>query len=97
MASGGEAAVAAALVGVGAVLTERKTTHGEFRDHARITQALKAVVRAEGGERLSPIAAESIDMILHKIGRVLAGDPYFKDHWVDIAGYATLVADRVPA
>ena len=29
-------------------------------------------------------------MILHKIGRILAGDPNHKDHWVDIAGYANL-------
>ena len=30
-------------------------------------------------------------MIAHKIGRILAGDPSFQDHWADIAGYATLI------
>ena len=41
---------------------------------------------------LSPSQAESLDMIAHKIGRILAGDPFVKDHWADIAGYAELVA-----
>jgi hypothetical protein len=99
MTSRAEAAVAAALDGTGALLAERKTTHGEFRDHARVTQRLKDVIRDELGEvdkTLDPIAAEALDMIVHKIGRILAGNPAFKDHWVDIAGYATLVAERVP-
>jgi hypothetical protein len=36
-----------------------------------------------------------LEMIAHKIGRVLAGDPNHADHWDDIAGYARLVARRV--
>jgi hypothetical protein len=36
-------------------------------------------------------AREALDMILHKISRICTGDPTFKDHWVDIVGYATLV------
>jgi hypothetical protein len=32
--------------------------------------------------------------VAHKIGRILAGNPSFRDHWADIAGYAKLVADR---
>jgi hypothetical protein len=34
-------------------------------------------------------------MIVHKIGRIVNGDPDVTDHWVDIAGYATLIADRL--
>ena len=34
-------------------------------------------------------------MIAHKIGRILAGNPDFKDHWDDIAGYAVLISQRV--
>lgn len=100
MSKATEAAVAAALAPTGSLLVERKKTHGEFADHARITQRLKDVIRDELGEVdkvLSPVAAESLDMIVHKIGRIVAGNADFKDHWVDIAGYATLVADRVPA
>ena len=34
-------------------------------------------------------------MILHKIGRIVAGDEMEPDHWLDIAGYATLVVLRL--
>jgi hypothetical protein len=34
-------------------------------------------------------------MIAHKIGRIVNGDPRYADSWVDIAGYAKLVADRL--
>jgi hypothetical protein len=39
---------------------------------------------------LHPAAKESLDMIAHKIARVLSGsDPHDFQHWEDIAGYAT--------
>ena len=34
-------------------------------------------------------------MICHKIGRIVNGDPDYADSWIDIAGYAKLVADRL--
>ncbi len=34
-------------------------------------------------------------MIFHKIARIINGDPNYADSWVDIAGYATLVANRL--
>jgi hypothetical protein len=39
--------------------------------------------------------AEALDMICHKIGRIVNGDPDYADSWIDIAGYAKLVADRL--
>ena len=79
------------------VLKERGEVHGEFIEHASMTQALK--YQMHGGrnwKRLSPIQAEGLEMIQHKIGRILAGDPNHKDHWKDIQGYAKLVEDRLP-
>ncbi len=34
-------------------------------------------------------------MIAHKLARICNGDPDYGDSWRDIAGYATLVADRL--
>jgi hypothetical protein len=34
-------------------------------------------------------------MICHKLGRIVNGDPNYADSWIDIAGYAKLVADRL--
>jgi hypothetical protein len=76
-------------------LIERKKTHGDFSVHARITQGLKDVLR-DDRNKLLPIHKEAIDMILHKIGRICAGDPNIHDHWDDIAGYARITSERIP-
>jgi hypothetical protein len=39
---------------------------------------------------LSDQQIEALEMIAHKIGRIIAGDPDFDDHWDDIAGYAKI-------
>lgn len=81
------------------VLAARGARHGDFTEHARITQNLKAMARNSVNlkeARLSSVETEAVEMILHKIGRILAGDPHYRDHWDDIAGYATLAADRTP-
>lgn len=73
-----------------ALLQERAKTHGDYKAHAYITQELKRVMAEAGSERLDVCQKESLDMIAHKIGRILAGDPNHADHWDDIAGYAKL-------
>lgn len=49
----------------------------------------------EGWHRLDPDQREALDMIASKIARILNGDPNYDDNWIDIAGYATLVAKRL--
>ena len=78
------------------IINARTNTHGDYTDHARVAQELKLVMRAEQGWRnLNTCQRESLEMFAHKIARILVGNPHFKDHWDDIAGYAILVADRV--
>jgi hypothetical protein len=83
------------------LLIERGATHGSFADHARITQRLKEVIHDENAARLSrnqqrllETQLESLEMIVHKIGRILAGQSDFPDHWDDIAGYAKLCSSN---
>jgi hypothetical protein len=77
-------------------LNQRSTTHGDYTVHARITQELKRVIeRQDNYDRLNDCQREALAIIAHKIARILAGNPNFHDHWHDIAGYATLVADRI--
>jgi hypothetical protein len=74
------------------ILAARQKTHGDFAEHAAVTTAIKdAVCLLGNADKLSPIQAEALSMIAHKIGRIMAGDPNHADHWADIAGYATLV------
>lgn len=79
-------------------LQERGKRYGEFSEHARITQSLKfAMTQSINWPILADDQKESLEMIAHKIGRILNGDPNYDDSWHDIAGYATLVADRLCA
>jgi hypothetical protein len=84
-------------------LEERHKTHGSFEDHARITQRLKGVANDEIYQRftrnqppLTPRQSEALEMILHKIGRIIAGDASYEDHWTDIAGYAQIAKGQEP-
>jgi len=81
---------------VDAILTERGKRYGKFKDHADTTQDLKNLIaRHLGAKHLANDQQEALDMICHKIGRIINGDPNYADSWVDIAGYAKLVADRL--
>lgn len=79
-----------------ATLAERGTRYGRFTKHAEVTQQLKKVMfRHRPREELESDMVEALEMIVHKIGRILNGDPGYADSWTDIAGYAKLVADRL--
>ncbi len=76
------------------VLIERGNRYGEFNEHAQIAQDLKTIMHdTTSWNKLLPDMKEALDMIQHKIARILNGDPHYADSWVDIAGYSKLVAD----
>lgn len=73
-------------------LKARESNYGVYEDLATLSQDLKAVVRTgKTWHRLEPHMQESLDMICHKMARILNGNPYHVDSWHDIAGYAVLV------
>ena len=80
------------------ILEEREEKYGDFSEHAEISQNLKKYIRemlADRRKSLCDYQQEALDMICLKIGRIVNGDPHHADSWVDIAGYAKLVADRL--
>lgn len=81
-----------------ATLEQRGSRYGLFKDHAEVTQTLKAIIRSKMGEKWDNLCddqREALEMIAHKLGRIINGDPDYADSWVDIAGYAKLVSDRL--
>jgi hypothetical protein len=77
-------------------LAERETRYGKFTDHAEITQNIKAaMVSSKNWKDLSKDKKEALEMIAHKIGRILNGDPEYLDSWHDIVGYAKLVENSL--
>lgn len=76
-------------------LAARGSTHGDFTCNGEIMQRLKLDMRNHPGwEKLAPFQREALEMIQHKVGRILCGNPNFADHWHDIAGYAKLAEER---
>lgn len=80
---------------VNEVLEQRQKVHGSYHDYANINGSIMKLIRSTANyEKLENKERSSLDMIVSKISRILSGDPHFEDHWVDIAGYATLVVKR---
>lgn len=79
-------------------LNDRGSRYGKFFGHAVITQDVKAVMHtSKNWKHLTSSQAEALDMIAHKIGRILNGDPNYIDSWHDIIGYARLVEKELEA
>ncbi len=79
--------------GIDAILAERQKTHGSFETHANCTHSLEDTFYGFLGKHcFTAVMQEGLHMIFHKLGRIAAGCATHKDHWDDIAGYATLVS-----
>ena len=88
-------------------LNERGGRYGRFDRHAGLADQLIRVAQFKhsdlanlgseryGWLRLAPDQRHAIRYILDKIARVLEGDPDYTDNWHDMAGYATLIEDRL--
>lgn len=83
---------------IDAILNARGSNYGSFLGLSQVTQRLKGVAHQfawQNNKTFDADQAEALDMIFTKLGRILNGDPNHVDSWVDIAGYAQLVADRL--
>ena len=79
-------------------LDARAQDYGKFKDGAALMQAMKRTLADHARMHNKTFADdqwEALEMIVHKIGRIVNGNPDKVDHWVDIAGYAKLIADRL--
>lgn len=77
-------------------LQARGARYGDFAGHARVTQAIKrAMLDSRNWQLLGDDQREALEMIAHKVGRILNGDPNYHDSWHDIIGYTKLVADTL--
>lgn len=78
------------------LLEEREHTYGDYMTNAILSQKLKTVMReSQNWDRLPMDMKESFEMIAVKLARSLNGDYTHIDSWKDVAGYATLISDRL--
>lgn len=89
-------------------LKERGGRYGEFKDQAVIAVALKNVLRYQWSDDLltltirpgwtcmEPYQQHALEIMCDKMARIVNGcDPNYLDSWLDLAGYATLVRERL--
>lgn len=71
-------------------IPNRDHQHGGMEAVGQLCQNLKGALRAgDNWHRLTPGEREALDMVAHKISRILSGaDPHDQEHWIDLAGYA---------
>jgi hypothetical protein len=84
--------------GVGKVLDTRAEQYGSFMQSSDTVIRIKGIMHnavARNEVHLYPDQLQALDMIATKISRIVHGNPNHLDSWIDIAGYATLVADRI--
>jgi hypothetical protein len=80
-----------------AVLADRGQKYGNFLRQSSIAQTIKNAIFLQASAELQADQREALHMIAVKISRIVNGDANYADSWVDIAGYAQLVADRLNA
>lgn len=78
------------------VLNQRQATYGSFTKNAEVSQMIKYFMTQGTNYKQMPMAhREALEMIVHKIARIVNGDPNYIDNWVDIIGYSQLVIDEI--
>lgn len=83
---------------IDAILNARGSTYGSFMQSSDTVIRIKSIMHnavARNAVHLYPDQLQALDMIATKISRIVHGNPNHLDSWTDIAGYATLVADRL--
>lgn len=78
------------------ILEQRGERYGEYINVATTSGKIKEILsQGVGHPPLDYEMRESTDMIANKLSRIVNGDPYYKDSWQDIAGYAMLIVNKL--
>ena len=83
------------MTNVSNTLDARGERYGNYLRQTEISFGIKKEMHGSAFDKMDVDQQDALDMIAVKISRILNGDPNYADNWVDIAGYATLVADRL--
>lgn len=78
------------------VLQARGANYGSFENQACLVQSLKRALHSHPNwDSLDDDIKESFEMVVHKMARVVNGNPDYVDSYVDIVGYIQLVINRL--
>ena len=70
----------------------RDARYGGFKNVAHTSHAIKTAMRGSNGwYDLSNDKREALEMVAHKIARILNGNANYRDSWHDCIGYLRLI------
>lgn len=79
-------------VNIEETLEEREENYGSFKSFAETSHAIKTAMRGSNGwYDLSNDKREALEMVAHKIARILNGNSNYRDSWHDCIGYLRLI------
>jgi hypothetical protein len=79
-------------------IAARRGRYGPLIESGEVAMKLEDYLRSlPGWQNLAYDQRESLAMVMHKVSRIMCGDPDYDDSWVDIAGYAQNVVNRLRA
>ena len=77
------------------IIENRDSIYGGFENNAAVCKQIQEVIARNWQGEMTPQVEYGLDIICQKIARITTGDAGYVDNWVDLAGYATLVAECV--
>jgi len=77
------------------IFTMEIKLYGEFEDIARISQKIKDMYCMYNHDETDPVINEGIDMIIHKLARIINGGSRYIDNYRDIQGYCQLIINHL--
>ena len=78
------------------ILQQRGSTYGDFAELAEFEQVVKDIFKSrDNWWNLKPFQRTAIEMIIHKLARIMNGNVDYKDNYVDICGYCQLVLNEI--
>lgn len=85
------------------IIEARDSKYGDFADQSVISQEIQNAIvkgfmmRGDGMNLndIPPYMLEVLTMLSTKLSRIVNGDPFYEDNWLDIMGYAQLVVNQL--
>ena len=78
------------------MIRQKEAAYGGMHRQGELSQELKGVLHDhEGWHKLTGGQQEALDMVMHKVSRIVCGDNLYIDSWRDIAGYAQVIVDAL--
>lgn len=85
------------MLEISKILEVRKNNYGGFKANAELTQGIISICNKHTNyNNFEDVCIkETIHMIAHKIARIMCGDYFYKDSYIDIIGYAKICIDEL--